>query len=159
MTQDFPYRPCAGIVLVNKDGLIFTGERVDTPGAWQLPQGGIDDGETIEDAAYRELEEETGLPRTAVALERMLEDWVTYDLPDHLLGMMWKGRYRGQKQKWALMRFLGDDSEIDIAAHDVEFARWRWSTADEVLRDIVPFKRAVYAEVIGAFRDHLELKS
>ena len=156
MTQDLPYRPCAGIVLVNKNGLIFTGERIDTPGAWQLPQGGIDEGESVEDAAYRELEEETGLPPAAVVLERMLEYWVTYDLPDHLLGKMWKGRYRGQKQKWALMRFLGDDSDIDITAHDIEFARWRWSTADEVLRDIVPFKRAVYREVIEAFRESLE---
>lgn len=159
MNKELPYRPCAGVVLVNKDGLIFTGERVDTPGAWQLPQGGIDNGESAEDAAFRELEEETGLPKSAVILESILDDWVTYDLPDHLLGKMWKGRYRGQKQKWALMRFIGNDSDIDITAHDMEFARWRWSTADEVLRDIVPFKRAVYGEVIDAFRDKLEPKT
>lgn len=156
MTKDLPYRPCAGVVLVNKDGLIFTGERVDTPGAWQMPQGGIDKGESIEQAAFRELEEETGLPASSVTLEAILPDWITYDLPEHLLGKMWKGRYCGQKQKWALLRFHGADSEIDLTAHDVEFARWRWSTPDDVLRDIVPFKRHVYAQVINAFRDKLE---
>lgn len=156
MTKDLPYRACAGVVLVNRDGLIFTGERVDTPGAWQMPQGGIDKGETFEDAALRELHEETGLPATSVTVEAILPDWVTYDLPDHLLGKMWKGRYRGQKQKWALLRFHGDDSAIDLTAHDIEFARWRWSTPDEVLRDIVPFKRDVYATVINAFRGQLE---
>ena len=156
VTNDLPYRPCAGVVLVNKDGLIFTGERIDTPGAWQMPQGGIDDGESFETAALRELEEETGLPASAVTLEAMLADWITYDLPDHLLGKMWKGRFKGQKQKWALMRFHGNDADIDLTAHDVEFARWRWSTPDEVLRDIVPFKRDVYAKVIAAFRDKLE---
>ncbi|MBT8459811.1 MAG: RNA pyrophosphohydrolase [Boseongicola sp.] len=156
MTNDLPYRPCAGVVLVNQNGLIFTGERVDTPGAWQMPQGGIDKGETIEEAALRELEEETGLPASAVTIEAVLSDWITYDLPKHLLGKMWKGRYRGQKQKWALLRFHGDDNQIDLTAHDVEFARWRWSTPEEVLRDIVPFKRAVYADVIDGFRDQLE---
>ena len=156
MTKDLPYRACAGVVLVNADGRIFTGERIDTPGAWQMPQGGIDDGETFEAAALRELEEETGLPASAVTVEAILDGWVTYDLPPHLLGKIWKGRYRGQKQKWALLRFHGRDADIDLTAHDIEFARWRWSSPDEVLRDIVPFKRAVYAEVIAAFRDRLE---
>ena len=121
-----------------------------------MPQGGIDDGETFEAAALRELEEETGLPASAVTVEAILDGWVTYDLPPHLLGKIWKGRYRGQKQKWALLRFHGRDADIDLTAHDIEFARWRWSSPDEVLRDIVPFKRAVYAEVIAAFRDRLE---
>ena len=121
-----------------------------------MPQGGIDDGETFEAAALRELKEETGLPASAVTVEAILDGWVTYDLPPHLLGKIWKGRYRGQKQKWALLRFHGRDVDIDLTAHDIEFARWRWSSPDEVLRDIVPFKRAVYAEVIAAFRDRLE---
>ncbi len=155
MTKDLPYRPCVGIVLANPQGLIFTGERVDTPGAWQMPQGGIDDGETPEAAALRELEEETGLPAASVTIEAEHPDWVLYDLPDHLVGKLWKGRFRGQTQKWFLLRYDGPDSAIDIAKHDLEFARWRWSSADEVLRDIVPFKREVYDQVIAAFRAKL----
>ncbi len=155
MTEDLPYRPCVGVVLANREGLIFTGERMDTPGAWQMPQGGIDEGETPEAAALRELEEETGLPSQLVTVEAEHPEWVLYDLPDHLIGKMWKGRYRGQTQKWFLFRFRGPDSAIDIAKHHKEFARWRWSSADEVLRDIVPFKRGVYDQVIRAFRDKL----
>ncbi len=155
MTEDLPYRPCVGVVLANREGLIFTGERMDTPGAWQMPQGGIDEGETPETAALRELEEETGLPSQLVTVEAEHPEWVLYDLPDHLIGKMWKGRYRGQTQKWFLFRFRGPDSAIDIAKHHKEFARWRWSSADEVLRDIVPFKRGVYDQVIRAFRDKL----
>ena len=155
MTKTLPYRACVGLVLANTQGLIFTGERIDTPGAWQMPQGGIDEGETPQDAALRELQEETGLTSDQVTLEAEHPDWVLYDLPDHLVGKLWKGQYRGQRQKWFLARFHGDDSAIDIAKHDEEFARWRWSSADEVLRDIVPFKRAVYDTVIAAFRDKL----
>lgn len=155
MTKNLPYRPCVGIVLVNRHGLIFTGERIDTPGAWQMPQGGIDEGETPETAAYRELGEETGLTPDLVRLETEVPGWVHYDLPDHLLGRMWKGKYRGQKQKWYLLRFLGTDADIDIAADHEEFARWRWSDADQVLHDIVPFKRSVYVQVISALRDKL----
>ena len=155
MKADLPYRPCAGVVLVNADGLIFTGERVDTPGAWQMPQGGIDKGESPETAALRELEEETGLPVSAVIVEAEHPDWVLYDLPPHLMGKMWKGKYRGQKQKWFLLRFNGSDDEIDITRDHEEFSRWRWSTPDQVLSDIVPFKRTVYKQVIGAFREKL----
>lgn len=155
MTDDLPYRPCVGVVLANPDGLIFTGERVDTPGAWQMPQGGIDDGETPEGAALRELEEETGVPQRLVKVEAETDGWIRYDLPDHLLGKVWKGRYRGQEQKWFLLRFQGSDADIDITRHHKEFARWRWSSADEVLDNIVPFKRAVYDLVISQFRDRL----
>ena len=155
MTDDLPYRPCVGVVLANPDGLIFTGERVDTPGAWQMPQGGIDDGETPEGAALRELEEETGVPQRLVKVEAETDGWIRYDLPDHLLGKVWKGRYRGQEQKWFLLRFQGSDADIDITRHHKEFARWRWLSADEVLDNIVPFKRAVYDQVIGEFRDRL----
>jgi len=156
MTANLPYRPCVGVVLVNKGRRIFTGERVDTPGAWQMPQGGIDEGETPEAAAFRELEEETGVTPQNAWLVSEHPDWILYDLPDHLVDKLWKGRFRGQKQKWFLLEFVADDDEIDIFKHDKEFARWRWSTPDEVLRDIVPFKRAVYDQVIAAFRPKLE---
>ena len=156
MNLELPYRPCVGVVLTDGEGRIFTGERVDTPGAWQMPQGGIDDGETPEAAAFRELEEETGVTPQSAWLVAEHPDWVIYDLPDHLVGKLWKGRFRGQKQKWFLLEFVADEDEIDIFKHNREFARWRWSTPDEVLRDIVPFKRTVYDQVIGAFRPQLE---
>lgn len=155
MSNSLPYRPCVGVVLANADGKIFTGERIDTPGAWQMPQGGIDDGEDATQAAFRELEEETGVSSTLVQLEHETDGWVFYDLPDHLVGKLWKGRYRGQKQRWYLMRFQGVDVDIQIEQKHQEFARWRWSSPDEVLAHIVPFKRAVYQEVIQAFKDRL----
>lgn len=152
---DLPYRPCVGVVLINAKRQIFTGERVDTPGAWQMPQGGIDPGEDPRAAALRELQEETGVPSSSVRVEAEHPSWVTYDLPEHLIGTLWKGRYRGQKQKWFLLRFDGSDDQIDITKHDQEFARWRWSTPDQVVRDIVPFKRDVYAQVIDGFAEAL----
>ena len=153
--SDLPYRPCVGVVLARADGRIFTGERIDTPDAWQMPQGGIDKGETPREAALRELEEETGVPASLVRVEAELDDWVTYDLPPHLIGKLWGGKYQGQRQRWFLLRFQGQDSDIDITRHDKEFARWRWSTADDVLEHIVPFKRGVYEEVIAGLRDRL----
>ena len=159
MNHDLPYRPCVGVVLANPEGLIFTGERIDTPGAWQMPQGGIDDGETPNAAALRELEEETGVPADLVIVESTLPDWLNYDLPDHLVGKLWKGRYRGQSQKWFLLRFQGRDDDVDIAQNHREFSRWRWSTSEEVLRDIVPFKAQVYARVIDGFANALETQS
>jgi putative (di)nucleoside polyphosphate hydrolase len=155
MNIDLPYRPCVGVVLANRQGLVFTGERADTPGAWQMPQGGIDEGESPRTAALRELEEETGVPGALVRVEAETEDWIQYDLPDHLIGKAWKGRYRGQAQKWFLLRFEGEDPDIDIARHHKEFTRWRWSSPDEVLEHIVPFKRHVYQKVMDAFRDKL----
>ena len=155
---DLPYRRCVGVVLADREGRVFAGERIDTPGAWQMPQGGIDKGETAEGAALREVEEETGVSPSLVHVEAEHPDapaWISYDLPDHLIGKVWGGKYRGQSQKWFLLRFLGKDSDIDITRHDKEFARWRWSSADDVLSDIVPFKRDVYIQVIEAFRPHL----
>ncbi len=155
MSNDLPYRACVGVVLADAQGRIFTGERIDTPGAWQMPQGGIDDGETPEIAAFRELEEETGVPQACAQIEAEHDGWITYDLPDHLVGKLWKGRYRGQQQRWFLLRFQGDDTDIQIEQPHPEFAKWRWSTPDEVIENIVPFKRDVYETVIQSFRSKL----
>lgn len=155
MTSELPYRACVGVVLADAQGRIFTGERVDTPGAWQMPQGGIDDGESPEIAAFRELEEETGVPATLAQIEAEYPDWITYDLPDHLVGKLWKGRYRGQKQRWFLLRFQGRDTDIQIEQPHQEFARWRWSTPEQVTRDIVPFKQDVYLQIMAEFAPHL----
>ncbi|KAF0677291.1 RNA pyrophosphohydrolase [Profundibacterium mesophilum] len=152
---DLPYRPCAGVMLVNPVGLIFAGERIDTPGAWQMPQGGIDPGETPREAALRELEEETGVRRGRVRIEAESPDWITYELPPELLGKLWGGRYRGQKQRWFLMRFDGSDDEVDIDRPHPEFSAWDWLPADRLLQSIVPFKREVYMQVLNTFSPKL----
>ena len=159
MTVDatlLPYRPCVGVVLINRDGLIFTGNRKDSHiPAWQMPQGGIDDGEKPRKAALRELWEETGVTNDLVEFIAKTDDWVTYDLPAELLGKVWGGKYRGQRQKWFLFRFKGQDSDIRIASEHPEFSTWRWILADEMVESIVPFKRGVYEEVIRSFRAYL----
>ncbi len=155
-----PYRPCAGVMLINAKGLIFAGRRIDrsaeggTP-AWQMPQGGIDEGEKPRAAALRELWEETGVRADQVEVIAKAPDWVTYDLPPELLGRVWGGKYRGQRQRWFLMRLLAGDEAINIATDHPEFNEWRWIGADEMLAAIVPFKRDVYRQVIDAFRAHL----
>lgn len=146
-----PYRPCAGVVLINAQGLVFAGRRIDMPGAWQMPQGGIDGDETPQQAALRELTEETGLSPDTVEVLAETPGWVFYDLPPELVGTVWKGRFGGQRQKWVLMRFLGEDSAIRIDTDHPEFEEWRWMPAAALLENIVPFKRGVYEEVLGAF--------
>ena len=154
--EDLPYRPCVGVMLINAEGRIFAGQRLDSPvAAWQMPQGGIDEGEKPRKAALRELAEETGIAPDLVEPIAKSSDWVTYDLPPDLLGRVWGGRYRGQKQRWFLLRYLGRDDQIDIATEHPEFSEWRWVTADEMIAAIVPFKRAVYQQVVDMFRDHL----
>lgn len=145
-----PYRPCAGVVLINREGLVFGGQRIDNPGgAWQMPQGGLDFGELPEEAALRELTEETGIPREKVTVLAQTRDWISYELPDELLGKLWKGKYRGQEQMWFAMRFLGEESDVDIATKTPEFSQWRWMTPDALIASIVPFKRHVYEAVFA----------
>lgn len=154
--ESLPYRPCVGVVLIDARGLVFAGQRIDSPSpAWQMPQGGIDEGEKPKEAAYRELWEETGVTRELVEFVGKTHGWVTYDLPPELLGKVWGGKYRGQKQKWFLFRFKGTDRDIRIATDHAEFSTWRWILADEMVESIVPFKRSVYEEVIRSFRAYL----
>jgi putative (di)nucleoside polyphosphate hydrolase len=150
--DDLPYRPCVGVMLFNRDGLVFVGRRIDqTVEGWQMPQGGIDEGESPPQAGLRELREEIGTDKAVLLREH--PDWLAYDLPPHLLGVALHGRYRGQKQKWLAMRFTGEDRDIDIATEEPEFAQWKWLAVEALPRLIVPFKRDTYAKVIAAFRD------
>jgi len=151
-----PYRLNVGIMLVNSDGLVFAAQRIDNPGpAWQMPQGGIDKGEDVRQAALRELEEETGVSADLVSVEAESANWLTYDLPPDLVPRIWKGRYRGQKQRWFLMRFRGTDDQIVIDGDHAEFSRWTWIDPLELVEKIVPFKRDVYAQVVAEFGDRL----
>lgn len=150
-----PYRPCVGVMLVNGDGKAFVGKRIDNKegDAWQMPQGGMDDGEDVLAAAFRELGEETGVTTAnAVLLARSREE-LLYDLPDELIGKLWGGKYRGQRQFWMLMRFTGTDAEIDLEAHDPpEFCAWQWVDPERLPDLIVPFKKRVYRAVLEEFR-------
>jgi putative (di)nucleoside polyphosphate hydrolase len=151
-----PYRPCAGVMLINHAKQVFVGQRLDsTLEAWQMPQGGIDEGEDAEAAAIRELGEETGIAPDKVELVAQAPDELLYDLPDDLIGKVWKGRWRGQRQRWFLYRFLGEDRDVDIATAHPEFRAWRWVDPATLPDIIVPFKRTLYENVLIAFADHL----
>ena len=154
--SDLPYRPCAGVMLVDREGRVFVGQRLDsTLEAWQMPQGGIDPGEDPLDTAVRELGEETGIAPEHLALIHAADGWFTYDLPPELVGKAWKGKWRGQTQRWFLFRFLGRDADVNIATAHPEFRAWRWIDPDDLPRLIVPFKRDLYEAVLAAFRPHL----
>lgn len=151
-SSTLPYRPCVGMMLFNREGRVFVAKRIDqTLEAWQMPQGGIDDGEDTRKAALRELKEEIGTDNAEFVRE--YPEWLTYDLPAHLIGVALQGRYRGQKQKWFALRFLGDDCEIDLATRDPEFSEWKWVEPSELVHVIVPFKRDIYARLVAAFGD------
>ncbi len=160
MTQDpcsSAYRPNVGIMLVNRAGRVFVAQRIDSPGAaWQMPQGGIDPQEDPRRAALRELEEETGIPPELVRIVAETAGWLCYDFPPELAPRLWKGGYRGQRQRWYLMRFLGDDSQIRIDGPEPEFSDWKWVAPAELVGLIVPFKREVYTRVLEEFAPHLE---
>ncbi len=155
--EDLPFRPGVGVMVLNRDGLAFIGRRIDGPEhvdlTWQMPQGGIDPGEDPWAAALRELHEETNIR----SVERIAEiaEWLCYDIPREIVGQAWKGKYRGQTQKWFAVRFTGTDSEIDVAhpggAHQAEFSAWRWEPLQNVPELVVPFKRAVYDRVVREF--------
>jgi putative (di)nucleoside polyphosphate hydrolase len=145
------YRKCAGVYLLNADGKVWVGERCDTPGAWQMPQGGIDVGEDPQAAALRELEEETGTANVSFVAEA--PEWLKYDLPEDLKKRIWKGKWNGQMQKWFAFRFLGVDSEIDVlGVKTPEFERWRWVPPEQLPELIVVFKRPIYEAVVDVFR-------
>lgn len=147
-----PYRACVGITLFNEKRQVFVGERIDNPGAWQMPQGGVDEGESVKDAFYRELLEEIGTDKAEIL--KIHEEPLRYELPPHLLGKLWGGRYAGQEQTWIAARFTGRDSDINIYHHRYpEFQEWRWVGLHDILDLIVPFKRDTYREVIAAFED------
>ena len=144
--QDLPYRSGVGIVVLNKNNKVFVARRIDNPkNFWQMPQGGVDKNENFLTAAFRELDEETSIK--SVELIKELDGFITYNLPDHLLGIIWKGKYKGQTQKWFVMRFIGEDSEININTKHPEFLEWKWVELSEITKLVVNFKLELYQEV------------
>jgi putative (di)nucleoside polyphosphate hydrolase len=152
LKNDLPYRPCVGAMLVNSIKMVFVAKRIDSPGDyWQMPQGGIDEGEDPVRAVLRELQEETGIDKAKIIAKS--DHWRTYDLPDELVGKIWGGKYRGQRQKWFALRFLGEDKDININAHEnPEFIDWKWVDFDELVNLVVPFKRALYGDIVTEFQ-------
>jgi putative (di)nucleoside polyphosphate hydrolase len=146
------YRAGVGMTIFNAQGLVLVAERIDNPGAWQMPQGGIDDGEAPQDAVFREMEEEIGTRNARIIAA--LEDWIHYDIPERTARRLWGGKYKGQKQKWIALEFLGADAEIDLDADKhPEFSQWKWVPLHDLLDYVVPFKRDVYSRLIKDFAD------
>ena len=154
--EKLPYRSNVGLMVLNKSGEVFVAQRLEHyANAWQMPQGGIDPGEDAQEAALRELEEETGITRDKVSIIAETKGWIPYELPADLIPKLWNGKYRGQKQKWFLMRFMGDDFDININTEEPEFSAWKWIAPSELPDAIVPFKRDVYVTVLEAFQKYL----
>ncbi|MDX3900454.1 MAG: RNA pyrophosphohydrolase [Sphingobium sp.] len=153
-SDELPYRPCVGIMLVNMDGKVFVGQRIDNKvEAWQMPQGGIDEGEDPRATAIRELGEETGIAPEHVEIIATARSELFYDLPTELVGQIWGGKYRGQRQIWYLARFTGKDSDIDIQTDHPEFRDWKWASPESLPELIVPFKKKLYRDILQEFRD------
>lgn len=154
--EDLPYRKCVGIVVLNCDNLVFAGQRIDgIDDAWQMPQGGIDEGEDNHSAALRELEEETGISSDLVQFVAETKGTYMYDLPIEMIPNLWGGKYRGQEQKWFLFDFIGNDSQININTSHPEFSNWQWMKTGQLVKKIVPFKRLVYESIFNEFREHM----
>lgn len=149
-----PYRPCVGICLVNDEGMIFAGKRIDNRAeAWQMPQGGIDEGEDAVTACFREMAEEIGTDKAELIAQH--PEWLDYDIPESLANKLWNGAYKGQTQKWMLLRYKGVDADINIATEIPEFESWQWMAPDDLISLAVPFKQNVYRVLIESFKDHL----
>jgi putative (di)nucleoside polyphosphate hydrolase len=154
--SEYSYRPAVGVMLVNDAGKVWVGQRLDSSlEAWQMPQGGLDPGETPREGALRELHEETGIDPSLVEIVAEAKEELTYDLPHDLIGKIWKEKWRGQRQTWFLARFLGTDAEVRIDTPHPEFRAWKWAEPEELPAMIVPFKRALYEQVLAEFRDRL----
>ncbi len=150
--RNLPLRKGVGIIVLNKKNEIFVAKRIDNPkDFWQMPQGGVDDGEDFLSAAYRELEEETSIKNVKMVQE--IDGTTTYELPDHLLGIIWKGKYKGQKQKWFIMRYLGKDNEINIKTDKPEFLEWKWINIDMITEVVVDFKLQVYKQLKNKIKE------
>jgi putative (di)nucleoside polyphosphate hydrolase len=154
--SEYRYRPAVGVMLIDKAGKVWVGQRLDNAlEAWQMPQGGLDAGEEPLEGALRELEEETGIPRDRVAILARAKEELTYDLPEDLIGKIWKEKWRGQRQTWFLARFLGTDAEVNIETPHPEFRAWKWADPAELPAMIVPFKKKLYEQVLAEFADWL----
>ena len=151
-----PYRPCVGIMLYNSEGKVFTGKRIDyNSSAWQMPQGGIEPGEVAKKAAIRELFEETNISEDYIEFVHQIDEWLFYDIPRDMVSKFWNGKFKGQKQKWFLFKFVGSDVDVNIVTKNPEFSAWKWTSLESLVEEIVPFKKEIYKIVLEKFKQYL----